>query len=317
MSQKSSLYRTIEILKRLNEGKKLCVTRLAEEYEVSDRTIRRDFELIRELFDDFVSKEGECYQAYKKVLLEDVLCATDLMTLANIVNIFGITSKASVISDKTQALVKQSMSVYDFKSRPFENMKNKDAIKKLEHAIKFNKEIKLIYKTDRFRGQRNFHPYKILFLNENFYIVGENVSKSKFEFLRISLVEEVISTSKTYFIQKDITDFINRIQTPWASFERDDITVRLRIDKSIRRYFILKKYLPSQKVVANFENGDIEVQYTVSNLRELEELIIKWLPKIRIMYPRPLKKMILKSLTKKMKGLTQKVEWDENYNTKV
>ncbi len=64
MSQKSSLYRTIEILKHLNEGKKLCVTRLAEEYEVSDRTIRRDFELIRERFGDFMSKEGECYRAY-------------------------------------------------------------------------------------------------------------------------------------------------------------------------------------------------------------------------------------------------------------
>ena len=310
MSQKSSLYRTIEILKHLNEGKKLCVTRLAEEYEVSDRTIRRDFELIRELFGDFMSKEGECYQAYKKVLLEEVLCATDLMTLANIVNIFGITSKESIISDKTQALVEQSMGVYDFKSRPFENMKNRDAIKKLEHAIKFNKEIKLVYKTERFVGQRNFHPYKILFLNENFYVVGENISKSKFEFLRVSLVEEVIPTKKTFFVQKDITDFIKRIQTPWASFERDDITVRLRVDKSIRRYFILKKYLPSQEVVANFDNGDIEVQYTVSNLKELEELVIKWLPKIRIMSPRPLKKMIMKSLTQKMKGLTEKVNID-------
>jgi len=49
MSQKSSLHRTIEILKHLNEGKQLCVTRLAQEYEVSDRTIRRDFELIKEL----------------------------------------------------------------------------------------------------------------------------------------------------------------------------------------------------------------------------------------------------------------------------
>ena len=47
MSQKSSLYRTIEILKRLNEGKQLCITRLAEEYAASDHTVRQDFELIR------------------------------------------------------------------------------------------------------------------------------------------------------------------------------------------------------------------------------------------------------------------------------
>ena len=303
MSQKSSLYRTIEILKHLNEGKKLCVTQLSQVYEVSDRTIRRDFELIRELFGDFMSKEGECYQAYEKVLLEEVLSATDLMTLANIVNIFGITSKESVISDKTQALIKKSMSVYDFKSRPFENMKNREVIKQLEHAIKFNKEVKIVYRTERFVGKRNFHPYKILFLNENFYIVGENVSKSKFEFLRISLVDEVIATKKTFFVHKDMTDFIKRIQTPWAVFDRDETTVRLRVDSSIRRYFILKKYLPSQEVVAHFDNGDIEVQYKVSNLKELEELVIKWLPKIRVMYPRPLKKLVKKSLEKKLKGL--------------
>jgi len=308
MSQKSSLYRTIEILKKLNEGTKLCVTRLAEEYEVSDRTIRRDFELIKELFGDFMSKNGECYQAYQKVLLEEVLSATDLMTLANIVNIFGITSKTSVVSDKTEALIKKSMSVYDFKSRPFENMTNKDVIKKLEHAIKFNKEIKILYKTERFVGRRNFHPYKILFLNENFYIVGENISKSKFEFLRISLVQEVVMTKKTFFIHQDIHDFIQKIQTPWAVFGKEETVVRLRVEYSIRRYFILKKYLPSQKVVANFENGDIEVQYTVSNIKELEELIIKWLPKITIMSPRPLKKMIKKRLEQKLKGLVEKVK---------
>ena len=310
MSQKSSLYRTIEILKHLNEGKKLCVSQLAMVYEVSDRTIRRDFELIRELFGDFMSKEGECYQAYQKVLLQDVLSATDLMTLANIVNLFGITQKDSLISDKTKALIDKSMSVYDFKSRPFEGMKNYEVIKQLEHAIKFNKEIKVVYQTERAKSYRNFHPYKILFLHENFYLVGENVGKSKFEFLRISLITEIIPTKKTYFIQEDISTFIKRIQTPWASFKHNDITVRLRVDKSIRRYFILKKYLPSQEVVAYFENGDIEVQYTVSSLRELDELIIKWLPNIRIMYPRQLKKRIMKSLTQKIKALTRKIEWD-------
>jgi len=191
MSQKSSVYRTIEILKMLNEGKTLCVNNLALGYEVSDRTIRRDFELIKELFGDFMSKEGDCYKAYEKVLLEDVLSSTDLMTLANIVNLFGITSKESLISEKTKALIETSMSVYDFKSRPFENMKNKEVLKELEHAIRFSKEIKIIYQTERAETKRNFHPYKILFVNENFYVVGENVSKNQFEFLRISLVKEV------------------------------------------------------------------------------------------------------------------------------
>ena len=303
MSQKSSLYRTIEILKHLNEGKKLCVTRLAQEYEVSDRTIRRDFELIRELFGDFMSKEGECYQAYKKVLLNEVLHATDLMTLANIVNLFGVTQKKSLITDKTKALVEKSMSVYDFKSRPFENMQNHEVIKKLEHAIKFNKEVKIHYKSERATTVTNFHPYKILFLNENFYMVGENSSKNQFEFRRIAMIEEVEYKNKTFNSHKDIIEFIKTIQTPWAVFGKEEILVRLKVSKKVRRFFLFKKYLPSQEIVHTFDNGDIEVHYKVSSLNELEELVIKWLPQISIISPQGFKKMLKRTLKEKLTSL--------------
>lgn len=305
MSQKSSLYRTIEILKHLNEGKKLCVSQLAQIYEVSDRTIRRDFELIRENFEDFMSKEGECYQAYKKVLLQEVLSATDLMTLANIVNLFGITQKQSLISEKTAGLIKKSMSVYDFKSRPFESIKNHDIIKKLEHAIKFQKEIQIRYQTEHTTLESNFHPYKILFLNENFYMVGENISKHSFEFRRISMITTLIYKNKTFIPNQEIQHFIKTIQTPWAAFGKKEIVVKLRVYKSIRRYFIFKNYLTSQKVVKEYENGDILVEYKVSNIRELEELVIKWLPRIEVISPRYFKKSIQKTLKIKMNALTQ------------
>ena len=311
MSQKSSLYRTIEILKNLNEGKKLCVTRLAQEYEVSDRTIRRDFKLIKELFGDFISKEGECYQAYKKVLLEEVLSATDLMTLANIVNLFGVTKKESLISDKTKALVDKSMSVYEFKSRPFEGVKNYEVVKKLEHAIKFHKVIRIRYRTERATGESNFHAYKILFLNENFYMVGENISKNNFEFRRVSMIEEVEYKSKTFMPHSDIEAFIKNIQTPWASFGKDETIVMLRVNKSIRRYFILKQYLPSQKINKTYENGDILIQYSISNIREIEELIIKWLPRIEIISPQRFKRQLQKTLKVKMNALSRPVNLEK------
>jgi predicted DNA-binding transcriptional regulator YafY len=304
MGQKSSVYRTILILKTLNQGKKLCVTRLAEEYEVSSRTIRRDFELIRSIFGDFVSKDGECYQAYQTLLLDDVLHATDLMTLANIVNLFGITDKKSLISHKTEALINKSMSVYDFKSRPFERVQKSKILKKLEHAIKFHKEIKIFYKTERAVNQSKFYPYKILFLNENFYLVGENASKAQFEYRRISLIEEAIYTQKVFTIDKEIEKFIQSIQTPWAVFGKEEIIVKVRVLKKVRRFFIFKKYLPSQEVVHTFENGDIEVHYKISSLFEIEDLFIKWLPHLKIISPQGFKKMLKRRLKQKLASLT-------------
>lgn len=301
MNKRSSLYRTLEILKLLNDGKKLCVTRLAEEYEVSDRTIRRDFELIRELFGDFMSKDGECYQGYKKVLLDEVLNATDLMTLANIVNLFDVTQKKSLISDKTKALIDKSMSVYDFKSRPFERVENLEIVKNLEHAIKFRLTIKIQYKTERQNTQTLFNPYKIVFLNENFYLIGIKASNNAVEYRRVTMIESVEFTKKQFFIDSDVENFLKKIQTPWATFGKDEIVVKLRVTVPIRRYFLKKKYLPSQKIVHTFENGDIEVHYTITNYREVEELIIKWLPRLRIIAPRNLQKMIKRSLQQKWK----------------
>ena len=303
MSQKSSLYRTIEILKLIDDGKKLCIRNLASMYDVSDRTIRRDFELIREIFGDFMTKEGECYQAYKKVLLEDILQGTDLMTLANIVNLFGEASMQNSISAQTKALVKNSLSVYDFKSRPIEDVQTKPFMKVIEHAIKFHKEIKLEYKISKGSNRRTFHPYKILFVNENFYLVGENISKKSFEFLRLSLILDVKDTKKSFLPKHDISAFISKVQTPWAVFGKAEIQVKLRVAQKISKYFMMKKYLPSQEIVQTFENGDIEVNFQVHNLKEIEDLVIKWLPHIKVIAPRHLNKMLQKVLKKKMEGL--------------
>jgi len=303
MSQKSSLYRTIAILKSLNEGKKVSVSQLSKEYEVSSRTIRRDFELIKELFGDFMRKEGESYIAYEKVLLQEILNATDLMTLANIVNLFGLMHKEHLVSEKTQALIDKSMLVYDFKSRPFENMQNIEIIRKVEHAIKFNKEIKMGYKTERTTTYTHFYPYKILFLNENFYLVGVNSGKKQFEFRRISMITEVSYTKFVFNQEGDINAFIQSIQTPWAVFGQSLIEVKIRVIPKAKRFFILKKYLPSQRVTKEYEDGSILVEYSVSNLREIEELIIKWLPQVEIISPRYFKKMLSKNLKRKMRAL--------------
>ena len=306
MSHSKSIYRTIEILKRLNSEHRLCVSLLAQEYEVSERTIRRDFELIKELFGDFLSKDRECYRAYKKILLDEVLNASDLLTLANIVNLFNITNKQNLISNKTQELIKKSSLVYDFKTRSYEDLANFEIVKKLEHAIEFQKAIKLHYKTERFSNWSNFLPYKIIFLNENFYLAGVNASKNSVELRRLTMIQEVQFSNKTFFKDAKVIEFFQNIQTPWASFEQKRFSVQLRVQVKIRRFFYRKKYLPSQKILKRYENGDILVEYKITNFREIEELIIKWLPKIEIIEPRRLKKYIKKSLEAKYKAILQK-----------
>jgi len=304
VSQKSSLQRVLEILHRLNQGKKLCVSQLAEHYEISDRSIQRDFKIIIEVFDDFLIKEGECYKGYKKVLLDELLQGSELMMLSNIVNVFDITDTKSLVSNETKKLIKKSNEVYLFKSKPLEKLHNKEMLQTIEHSIKFNKELKILYHGRYLSNQKLLiQPYKIVFSVGNFYLIAKNSENKELRKFRVSNIEGVYQTSKIFYKDKTVNHYLSEMQTLLANDASKDVLIRLQANKVIAKYFSYKIYLPSQKIIQYFENGDIEVEYRVNNFKEIEKLMIKWLPNIKILEPKSLNDFMQKTLQNKINVL--------------
>ncbi len=303
MSHSDSIKRVIEIIGKLNDGKEVSTARLAQIYEVHPRTIRRDLALIKEIFGDFMTKDGDTYRAYERMLLDKVLSAAELMQLSNIVNVLNITNSHSAVSDRTKSLVEHSNAVYSFKSKPYEHIENHEVLRKVEHAIKYRQLIELIYTTNLKDMAISFAPYKILFLNENFYLIGRNKSTERVEFLRLSMINNVATQGKTFMHEKDIDEFIERIQTPWAEFSRSEQSVMIRVDKKIKKYFLLKNYLPSQKIIKEYPNGDLQLEFMITRFQEIEEFIIKWLPSIRVLHPKKLELHVAGILERKLRDL--------------
>lgn len=305
MSHSDSIRRVVEIMHRLNEGQAVSVERMARLYDVHVRTIRRDFELIKDIFGAFVTKEGDAYRAYDKLLLERVLSSTELMQLSNVVSLLSLTEQHQAITDTTQALIKRSNEVYAFKSKPFEQLPNLDVLKKLEHTITYRQTIQIQYQTRRGPIEYTVQPYKIVFLNENFYLVGvyQDRSGEGFKFFRVALIRSVSVVGKTFLHDQTVDTFIEKLQTPWALFDLPEQTIRLRVDKRVKKYFIAKQYLPSQQIVSEYPNGDIQITYQVTRFQEIEELIIKWLPGVRVLEPQSLKTYLKKVLLHKMRDL--------------
>jgi|GEM_PF-1892882 len=304
MSKTAGFARALELLVRLNEGQRVCTERLAAEFDVSERTVRRDLALIREHFGDRIVKEGTCYTAVKKLVLRETLEASELMLLASVVTLFGNVGKDEWVDETLKVLIKRSDEVYRFNNRPFETLPRRDVLRILEHAVRYRKVVELSYRTERHLSHVTFEPYRIVFLHENFYLAGVNVTKSKsVEIRRVSMIEEASYSGKIFFRDANILRFIDRLQSPWFTYGKEETEVRLRVDVSIRRFFLKKRYLASQQVVRTFENGDIEVCYKVTNLREVEDIVLRWLPKIEILTPTRLKRMIKRELKKKLEAL--------------
>jgi len=303
MSKDSSLNRVLNIIKDLNNGKTLNLSNLALRFDVSDRTIRRDINSIKNVFDeDFIQKNGENIFTVQKNLLSNSLSGIEIATFKHIINSFNQGGIPLDIPSNLKDIVKKTEDIYDVGNKPLEVLNNKNIIKELEKSIKYSYEIKLKYKTMKGIKKISYKPYKIKMLNENFYLLGTNL-ENDFFMLRVNLIENVSNESKTFYKKQDIVNFIRKIQTPFSNPNFKESTISLEIDKSVSKYFKMKSFLPSQEIIGENDKGNLLVNYTITHFREIEDFIIQWMPNVKILNNNKLKNRIKKLVESKLNSI--------------
>ena len=303
--------RVLELLKRFNDGQTVCISSLAMEdlwYGKSEKTIRRDLDVIKNVFpDSFELVRGGnkgCYRAITKKAFDNFLNPQNISLM---VQVYSIAQQSNLYdgldiepSDKKiiEGKIAEQKKIYEFKNKPFENsLSNFTLFKKLENAIKQRKSIVVEYKTAQGIIKQEAQPHKLIFMNENFYLACEIKDKEyEFSIYRVSKIKNVTVTNKTFHKNFDIDDFIKVMQTPFARYSRDYrqkmIDVVLEIDKSKAYFFKQKKFLKSQTLLETKENGNLLIGFKVTQELEIEELIMKWIPHIKVIEPASLKKKV-------------------------
>ena len=310
--------RVLELLKRFNNGEKVCIGTLQQDslwYGKSEKTIRRDLDVIKEYFPEAFEliRGGHggkgCYKAITRGAFDNLL-KPELISL--LVQAFSIAQKNNFFenfnmdtTDKKilESKLKETSKCYIFKNKPFESQKDDIVLfKKLERSIQYQKCLILEYPQQNTFTKIEVKPYKIVFMNENFYLACE-VEHEAYEFsiFRISKIKSIEDTSKIYQKNPDIDEFIQAMQTPFPLYSKDFrkhlIEVLLEVDASKALYFQAKKYLKSQTIVEEKENGNLVISYKVTQFREIEELLHRWLPYIKVIAPLSLKEKLHQELT--------------------
>ncbi|QKE28344.1 transcriptional regulator (WYL domain) [Arcobacter acticola] len=314
MSTTNQTARVLELIKRFNNGQKISIEALSNEdlwFGKSEKTIRRDLDVIKEYFPDsyeLVKGEKGCYKAITKNAFDNFINA-EFMSL--MVQMFNLANKSDLFDnfdlsedDKKilESKIKDAKKYYEFKNKPFENFKSDNVLlKELESKIKHQKYINIQYEINEKINKFEVKPYKIVFINENFYLACEIEHEIlEFAMYRLSKIKSIEDTSKTFHKNIEIEDFIKDMQTPFSIYRRDYkkhlITVVLEVDKSKAFYFESKKYLKSQEILEKKDNGNLLIKYKITQEMEIEELIKKWIPFIKIIKPLSLKEKIVNDL---------------------
>ena len=316
----SQTKRVLELIKRFNEGQKICIENLQRDpawwndvrnEPMSEKSIRRDIDVIREFFElEVVSGSKGCYKAIIKDTINNFI---NKDTKALLVQTFNIAQRNNLLksldideSDKRilESEIKKSKDCYEFISKPFESKKgDEELLKDLENAIYNKRYVKINYKATMGDEIYLLKPYKIVFMNENFYLASENPDERyKFTMLRLAQIKSVELQKEQFHNNPDIKEFIKHLQTPFPlykpQFRMHLIKVIVQVDKEKAKYFKLKKYLPSQNIQKENEDGSLIISFEVTQEREMEEIVKKWIPNMKVIEPLSLKNKIEAELKK-------------------
>ncbi len=265
-----------DILTRLYRGEVLSISWLMEEYGVSEKTLRRDFN--QRLINAPIMKTEDGYQ------LESQLSST-ITTTQRVLDESGL---SSLLPPKHN--ISTSASTILFKNPRIENSQKFDGVfTQINSAIASRTIIDLTYQG---RLITQVHPYRLVNDRGIWYLSG--VASGQLYSYRLAKVSQIHTTEDKYYPDPKVLENIRRVGMEWLTAENADVL--LQVDVEVASHFIDGVILPNQQVLKELPDGSLLVSSRVSKLGDIMPTLKQWMPRIEILSPTTLKLELMREL---------------------
>ncbi len=274
-SYDSLAVRLVCILQRLNDGQRISIKELSEEFNVSERTIQRD---LNEKFAFLPFKEKSCFYELEDYALGK-LSFKDIKYFATLCGVSELYPQIddSFISDILNDKINQ---IYLIKSQSYEDISTKrDEFEKLSVACLKNFLVEFMYKGKN----RLVKPYKMTNIDGIWYLLADENEKLKtFAFLRI---KNICIDKKTFTPNPEIQKGIKDDMSKWYG---DKLEATLAVKNEAREYFLRKKTFSKMEILEEKEKY-FYVKVGFSFEDEILAFVRYWIPYVKIVSPTHLK----------------------------
>jgi len=279
-------FRLSLILSKLNNGERFTAIELANEFNVSSRTIQRD---INERLNFIpIEKNGNFYSmqtyALGKLSFKDI---KSFATLSGIKSLYPSLSK-EFIADILNIKLNSS---YLIKNQGFEDINNKiEWFESLSTAIIKHSPVSFSYK----KKERVVNPYKLINNQGIWYLLAdENGNLKTFSFSKIQEFQWKDDT-KLFTPKKEFLNQLAQNELNWFTTDKL-IEVTLQIDNNVKEYFTRRDILANQEIIEE-NDANFIISTKVSYDDEILSVVKYWIPYIAIVKPLYLKKKLEKIL---------------------
>ncbi len=280
--------RLTDILVQLNSGNRLSAKELAEKYQVSLKTIKRD--LKERLIELPWKEEGPEYFAIdiKQMHNISVDAIERFCRFAAVKELFPPIDHAFL-----DVLMNNHILVKGLK---YENIDNhKTAFTKIEQAIAAQQKIRFDYKKINVQGTKQYciEPYSLVNKNGIWYLIGLDAGKEKtYSFKQVSNIDVL---EDTFEVNKTLQDKLKQSDSLYHGNQIKQIV--LKVNQTVAPYFQRQALFPNQSIIRQLDNGDLLLECNDINEIEVLPIVKYWLPHITIISPSYLDQKIRDLLT--------------------
>jgi len=294
------LTRLTIILSRLNDGEALSVKALAEEFNVSERTIQRDFNERLISFPVYQDKKKwkmqDGFRLEKSSSVEEAVVLDIMEKLME-----GAGRQFSTKANKLLSKIKNESLNPIYAKLDMEDIGDKlKEVQELEIAIKDQKQIKCDYDFEGHRKELDLKPLKIANYEGFWYLIALDSRNDILKKYYLKSINNIQITEQTFQSDKKLDSLLDNSISIWFDQNTKPYSVVLHISKDVAKYFKRKPVTKSQITEAVYPDGSMDISVQITHDREIIPFVKYWIPHIAVLEPKRIQEAIRNDLQEYM-----------------
>ena len=290
------LTRLTIILSKLNGGESLSVKELAKEFNVSERTIQRDFN--QRLISFPIFKEGKKWKMQKGFHIEKSTSIEETIILDIMQKIIE-SSGDKFASKASKLLSKIKNETYNpiYAKLNMEDIGDKlQEIQHLESAIKNRVEITCNYQFEKYKKELKLRALKIANYEGFWYLIALDSRNNQLKKYYLKNISNIKILEEKFETTKELENLLENSISIWFDQNNKPFEVKLLLSPQIKKYFTRKPISKTQKILSIHEDKSQEISIMITHEMEIIPIIKYWIPHIKVISPSFLRERVLEDL---------------------
>ena len=279
------LTRLVTMLSRLNDGEALSVKELAEEFNVSERTIQRDFNERLVSFPIYQEnkkwKMMDGYKLEKTSSIEDAVVLDIIEKLAE-----GAGHRFAMKAERLLSKLKNDRFNPFYARLDMEDIGDKlEEVQKLEEAIGKKRLVSCDYDFETFRRRIDLKPLKIVNYQGFWYLVALDARNDVLKKYYLKNLSRIEIGEDTFTTDAKLDTLLENAISIWFDEGVEPYRVVLELSAEVAKYFRRKPLSPMQRIEEVYEDGRMVISVEITDDREIMPLIKQWIPYVTVREP--------------------------------